>query len=166
MNKVKIALHIVLLLLIAGVFVYYKYLRSETHRIKKQLIGLCDDVSKNSGEGNTSTAIKVVAMQNRLADHVEISVHGVPVSGGYSCEELVSSASRARMYLETLKISVLEQEVTINGDKAKIDCVIHADASTQHDRLDENYHMNVSLIKDENGKWLFTAFHECDLLQK
>ncbi|MCQ2397266.1 MAG: hypothetical protein MJ106_06180 [Lentisphaeria bacterium] len=166
MKHTKIIVQIILVLAIVGAVVYYKYLRSETHKIKKQLIALCDDASKNSEEGNTSAAIKVVAMQNRLADHVDISVHGVPISGGYSCEELVSSASRARMFLETLKISVLEQDVTIDGNKANIDCVIHAIAATKTDRIDENYHMVISLVKDEHGKWLFTAFKETDIMQK
>ncbi|GEM_PF-5645188 len=167
MSKAKFILEIILLLAVIAGVLGYKFLRSEEYKVKKQLLAICDDVCKNSKEGNTTTAIKVVAMGNRLAPHVSIAIHGVPVKGGMSGEELVGHASRARMYLDKLNVTVVDQEITVDGDNATIDCVIHATAVGKDSYYsDDNYHLDITLTKDKNGTWLFTAFKENDLLKK
>lgn len=167
MKNFKLILQIVLILAVIGVWASCKYLRSEEHKIKKQLIAICEDVSKSSRqEGNTTAAFKVVALGNRLADHVEVSVHGIPISGGFSGEELMSHVTRARMYVDDLLVHVRDQIVTIDGDNASIDCVIHANAHAQDYSLDEDYHLILSLERNKDGKWLFNAFHENEILQK
>ena len=167
MTKAKFIIQIIFLLAVVAAVLGYKYLRSEEYKVKKQLLGICDDVGKNTEEGNTTTAIKVVALGNRLADHVSIVIHDVPVKGDMSGEELVGHVSRARMFLQKLQVNVVDQEITVDGNQASIDCVVHATAVGKDSYYtDDNYHLDITLQKDKNGTWLFTSFQENDLLKK
>ncbi len=168
MKSPKFIVEILLCLAVLGAIFYFRYLRSDAYKVKKQLLAICDDVRKTPEEHSAMTALKTVALQNRLADHVELSVHGIPIGGGMSGEELAGYVSRARMYLDVIKVDVKAQEVTVNGDKATITALIHAEASGKNTdyKLDENYRMNIALKKDESQTWLFTSFSEGEGLQK
>lgn len=54
MNKTKFVLQMVILLALLGAGLWYKYLRSDSFKIKRQLNGLCEDLRKGIAEGNLS----------------------------------------------------------------------------------------------------------------
>ncbi len=159
---------ILLLLLLVAIPVGCRYLRSDTRILHKQLVAICQDVVKKPGEGNATTALKMIALGNRLDARVEIRVHDIPVAGNLSAEELASQVNRARLYLDTLHVELLDDLITVDGNSAVADCVIHVKAlSAQHSyRYEEDFHLRIQFRKNQDGKWLFSAFQEGPLLQK
>ena len=130
MNKTKFVLQMVILLALLGAGLWYRYLRSDSFKIKRQLNGLCEDLRKGIAEGNTSTALKTVSLGNRLDDRVTIRVHDIPIAGEFSAEEIVSHASRARLSCQIIDVRLLDSTVTIekDGKSALADCVFRARA--------------------------------------
>ena len=142
MNKTKFVLQMVILLALLGAGLWYRYLRSDSFKIKRQLNGLCEDLRKGIAEGNTSTALKTVSLGNRLDDRVTIRVHDIPIAGEFSAEEIVSHAS------------------------ALADCVFRARAVSDENAMDDEFHVDIVLVKNSSGEWRFRSFKESKILQR
>ncbi len=159
---------ILLALLLVAIPVACRYLRSDERIIHKALVAICQDVAKQPEEGNASTALKMISLGNRLDARVEIRVHDIPVTGNLSAEELTAQVNRARLYLDVIHVELLDDVITVDGDSAVADGVIHVKAlSAQHAyKFEDNFHLRIQLRKNQDGKWLFSSFQEGPLLQK
>ncbi|MGN0867864.1 MAG: hypothetical protein ACI4SG_09365 [Oligosphaeraceae bacterium] len=164
----KSFLLLALVLLLVAVPVGCRYLRSDTRTIRKQLTAICQDVEKKPEEGNTVTALKMITLGNRLDARVEIRVHDIPVTGNLSAEELTSQVNRARLYMDTIHLELLDDVITVDGEAAVADCVIYVKAlSAQRSyKFEDTFHLRIQLHKNQDGKWLFSSFQEGPLLQK
>lgn len=168
MNKTKFVLQMVILLALLGAGLWYKYLRSDSFKIKRQLNGLCEDLRKGIAEGNASTALKTVSLGNRLDDRVTIRVHDIPIAGEFSAEEVVSHASRARLSCQIIDVRLLDSTVTIekDGKSALADCVFRARAISDENAMDDEFHVDIVLVKNSSGEWRFRSFKESKILQR
>ena len=154
---------------IAWAIWYYHFVRTPEYLVRKQILAIAEDVNKNPQETNSIMAIKSVSLLNRLASHVEVSVHGIPIGGGYSGEELGSHVARARMYMEYIDLKPVEIYVELADEShAVAQCEVIAKASGKENtwRIDEIYHLRLSLELDSAKNWVFTGFHESEFIEK
>ncbi len=167
-NKLRLILGALLVLLIVGAYFGWRWFHSDERQVRKQMSGICEDVSKRPGEGNAAAALKLLSLGNRLAPHVEVGVHDVPIRGGFSADELTAHVSRARYSLDDLTVDIVDQLVTIRDNEALVDCVIHGRASSSQYqyRMDDDFHLQITLRKDEDGKWRFVSFLEGSFLER
>ena len=148
---------------------YWHFVRTPEYLIKKQIHAIAEDVNKNPQETNSIMAIKSVAFLNRLANHVEVSVHGIPIGGGFSAEELGSHVSRGRMYADMIDLKPVEIYVElVDESHATAQCELIARATSKEGdyKLDEIYHLRLSLELDSAKHWVFTGFHESEFMEK
>ncbi len=166
--KIRLILGALIVLLALGAYFGWRWFRSDERQVRKQLSGICEDVSKRPGEGNAAAALKLLSLRNRLPPHVDVGVHGIPIRGGFSADELTSHVSRARYSLDDLSVDLVDLLMTIRGDEALVDCVIHgrANSSQYQYRLDEDFHLQITLRKDEDAKWRFVSFLEGSFLER
>ena len=155
--------------LAAGIW-YWHFVRTPEYLIKKQIHAIAEDVNKAPQETNTVMGFKMVSFMNRLANHVEVSVHGIPIEGGFSGDELSSHVSRGRMYAEMIYLRPVEIYVTmLDESHATAECELIARALSKEGsyRLDDEvYHLRLSLELDSAKHWVFTGFHESKFLEK
>lgn len=159
---------ILLLLLLVCLPLGCRFLQNDKRLVKRQLTEICQDVSKEPDEGNTTAALKMLSLGNRLGNSIEIQVHGIPLGGFLSGEELMAQVNRARLQLDRIHVQLLDDVITVQGNEADIDCVLRVKAaSARHNyKMEDDFHLQILLKKNEDGKWLFQAFKEGPLLQK
>ncbi|MBQ4479302.1 MAG: hypothetical protein II943_01545 [Victivallales bacterium] len=148
---------------------YWHFVRTPEYLIKKQIHAIAEDVNKAPGETNTVMGFKMVAFLNRLANHVDVSVHGIPIEGGFSGDELGSHVSRGRMFADMIYLKPVEIYVTLLDDThATAECELIARATSKEGsyHLDEVYHLRLSLELDSAKHWVFTGFHESKFMER
>lgn len=166
--KIRLILGAFFVLLAVGAYFGWRWFQSDERQVRRQLSGICEDVSKRPGEGNAAAALKLLSLGSRLAPHVDVGVHDIPIRGGFSADELTAHVSRARYSLDGLSVDLVDSLITIQGDKALVDCVVHGRASSSQYqyRLDGDFHLQITLRKDEDAKWRFVSFLEGAFLER
>ena len=151
---------------ISAVVAGYFLLQTEEGRIKRQFDKLTEVVGKNPQEGNTATAIKMLSLGNLLCEKVEIEIKGFPENGENSSESLVSLATRGRNVFTSINIKLLDIETEVlSKDTATSRCSVRVNLSSQSYSMDEIRSFKADMKKID-GKWLFAAFREDELLVK
>lgn len=174
MRIIKISA-LALLAALLGAFLWYRYVVRTPEYIIKQLIrDTAATVSKQQGETNSVNALKILTLSRHMDQQVAFSIHDLPVSGSMGSEEFVSHITRTRMMMENIEVRVLDiLIVSIEGDQAVAECEVRAfartaDRSGQGGRRwesDDLYHLRITLHK-VGDQWLFSGFHESNILQK
>ena len=163
-----IGILLLLALLGAGLWYYY-FIRTPEYLIKKQIQAIAEDINKNPQETNSIMTFKMVSLANRLSQHVEVSVHGIPIGGGLSGGELASQVSRARMAMGVIDLKPVEIYVTLLDDthaRAECELIVKAHGKEIEYRIDEVYHLRLMLERNSAKKWVFTGFHESQYMEK
>ena len=154
-----------LILLIAGGIWYYVTHTPEA-MIKRQLKALSEIVSKHSGEGNASTAYKLLAFENMLDDNVDCDLKDFPYNGVNSGNALASLVFRGRSMLDDVSLSLVDAECEIvSKDEARARCAGHV--RLHHGGSVYSESRNCVVLFRKNGKsWRITGFRDDQLLKK
>lgn len=153
------------LLAIATVVAAYFLLQTETGKIKGQFKNLAEAVNKPQGEGNTSTAIKMFSLGNLLCENVHVNIKNFPYNENLSSETLVSLASRGRAYFESISITILDVETTVNNNEATSRCAAKIILNSPNYNINEIRNFKAELKKID-GTWKFEAFKEDEIIVK
>lgn len=148
---------------------YWHFVRTPEYLIKKQIHAIAEDVNKSPQETNTVMGFKMITFANRLSKQVEVSVHGIPLGGSMSGEELASHVSRGRMFMEKIDLRPVEIYVTLVDEThatAECELIVKAVNKDSTYKLDDVYHLRLTLELNESQNWVFTGFHESKFMER
>ena len=146
--------------------IWYYVTHTPEAMVKRQLRSLAETVSKHQGEGNTSTALKMVVFENMLDDNVVCGMKDFPYNGDNSGNTLASLVFRGRSMLDSVDLSLVDVECEIrpNGE-ALARCAGHLRLYYNGNAYSESRNCLVLLTK--RGKsWKISGFKDDELLKK
>jgi hypothetical protein len=172
MRYIKIIL-LILVALALGAFLWYRYvIRTPEYLIKKAINEIAEMVEKSDGETNSMVAFKMLNLSTYLDERISVSVHDLPIDSELGREEFSSQLARGRMMLRRLNLKVLDiLIISRDAQNARVECEVQAKAegNSGHENRrwfsDNVYHLALDMRCVE-GKWLFSGFHEKDILEK
>ena len=162
----KVAKYAVPLVLLIALGIWYYVTHTPEAMIKRQLKSLAEIVSKSHGEGNASTALKMLAFENMLDDNVNCDLKNFPYNGDNSGNTLASMVFRGRSMLDDVSLSLVDAECEIkSGNEALARCAGHISLHYGGSSYSESRNCIV-LFRKNGKKWRVSGFKDDELLKK
>ena len=162
----KVAKYAVPLVLLIALGIWYYVTNTPEAVIKRQLKSLAEIVSKSHGEGNASTALKMLAFENMLDDNVHCDLKNFPYNGDNSGNTLASLVFRGRSMLDDVSLSLVDAECEIkSGNEALARCAGHVSLHYGGGSYSESRNCIV-LFRKNGKKWRVSGFKDDELLTK
>lgn len=163
-NRKKLAFAVVLIL--AGLAAFW-WLRppSEAERVAKRVTALAECLNKNAGETNSVMALKFNSLSGMFADTVTVDIGEINFNGTYSSSEIPSLVSRYRAMLDSLALAFHDLAVTLDGaDRATATFTARATLRARNGQEQTETHEVHAQLRKVDDKWVFTRFHEENVL--
>lgn len=166
---VKIIIRSVIVVTVIAIVGYF-ILRSpnEEQRIIDQLNLLAGSVSKKSGEGAVSMALKHQTVSGLIDEQCTVFIKEAMLAGDFSPETFAAEMTRSRAMFKSINGQVDGCEVQLDADKlnATITFAIRIIAELKSGReMDEVRDLQAKVRKVDN-KWLFAGFEIRQVLEK
>ena len=153
---------------VLGLLAYFYFYPSEEKKIKKQLALLSEYASKDKEESAFTMALRLDHLGALFAERVDLKAPGYELSGTHTRREIINLAARARMAFSQMTLNFHDVSVAISGEgMAKVSTTGRLKGmSTAGKRVDEIQSLEVTLQKDSEGRWFFTAVEGVEVLKK
>lgn len=149
--RVLVALAIV----VAAIWAWKTFFPSPERVIRSRLVKLAKLNSFEPGEGNIAKAFAVQKLDDYFTPDVTVTidVRGYDAFSFNGRQDLVSSVSRMRFYLQGMKVELPDIAVTLGPDKqtASADVTGKLTISGEHDFIVQELKFT---LKKVDGKWL------------
>ena len=167
MKKHISTLVLLAILVVIGVLLWRRFHPNEKAVVAQRVASLAEYATKPSGEGNAAMAVKMTALNQLLADEVEIDLRGFPFNGKYAGGEFYSEIVRGRAMCDTLTLAVHDIQVVLD-DPATATATFTArlDASARGGGGESETREIHATLRKVDGKWVFTSFREEAVLVK
>ena len=163
-GKYLIVALIVVLGLLASVYLY----PSEEKKIKKQISLLSKYASREGRESAFALGRRLDNLGKLFAPRVDLKAPGYELSGTHTRREIINLAARARVAFSSMTLKFYDVSVAIPGEReAKVSATGRLTGiSAEGKSIDEVQDLELTLQKDGEGRWLFTAVEVIEVLRK
>ena len=161
---------VVLVIVVAVIVVGYFIFRSpnEEQLIIDRLNLLSNSVSKKSGEGAISMALKHQTISGLIDDQCTVFIKEAMLAGDFTPEEFAAQMTRSRTMFKSLDGQVDCCEVQLDADQvnATISFAIRINAELKSGRKIDEVRDLQAKVRKADGKWLFSGFEIRQVLEK
>ena len=164
----KIVLLVIAATVIAAVGYFVFRSPNESQQIINRLNQLTSRISKNSGEGPVTMALKHQAIMGLIDSQCTVFIKEAMLAGDFTPEGFAAQMTRSRSMFKSIKGSVDYCEVQLNADQteATISFAIRVIAELKSGRKMDEVRDLQATVRKVDGKWLFSGFEIRQVLEK
>ncbi len=166
MVRIKYVL-IALILIAAGIGIFFTLFQSEEKRVKKQFLLLSESISKEPGETIFTMDQKIKKTGSLFGESCEIHIPAYSLSGSLTRDEVVSYAVRGRLYASELLLKFYDFHIAFPAEnEATVRLTARLTGKLTTGEAINEAHEFDCLLKKIEKKWLLTKIEVVEVLKK